>query len=223
MIHDFEIESNDPKNLTPEGAKIWWEKKQREDYFGQKVMGEAHFHFSKPELIAKMGLTKESRILEIGCGYGRETLKFCEISDNVFGIDISQTAADLTKKHCPEATTMSFDGTRIPFPDGTIDFAYNCFVIQHMSKENAKALIKDTMRVLKPGGKFLYEFFGGNYCAGEGRETYSGGLEGMYNNGYTQDEIRKLLTELGVFIEYIKENQVIADGTTNLWVCGRND
>jgi len=219
MIRDFEIDSKDEKNITPEQAKAWWEAKQEEDYFGPKEAGPAHFNFSRPDLIAKIGLTKESYILDIGCGYGRETKKFCEISDNVFGLDISVKAAAGTKGHCPNATTTSFDGTNIPYADESFDFAYNCFVIQHMSKTNAKELITDTLRVLKPGGKFLFEFFAGNYCAGKGRETYSGGLAGMFNNGYTQEEIKDLMQEVGTPIEFMEETVLMKDGTSNIWVC----
>ena len=220
MIHDTLVDINDPENLSSEQCKEWWEKKQQNQYFDPDTLV---FHFSKPELIEQMNLTKDSFVLEMGGGHARETKEFCKLSDNVYNIDISKTAAELNKKNAPEVKeSKEYNGYDIPFDDDMFDLAYNCFVIQHMSKKDAYNLIKDTKRVLKKGGKFLFEFLGGNYIGGETQEHYSGGPKGgMFNNGYTVEEVRKIMQELGYEEVFINEYQVIADGTTNVWACGK--
>ncbi len=220
MKIDTVIDSKDTQNLTIEQCKIWWENQQVKDYFGEKELGNPkHFHLSIPKLIKQIGLTKDSHILEIGCGYGRETYEFCKISDFVYGVDISKTAIELCKKNCPQAIIQEFDGKILPFDNNKFDFVYNCFVIQHMSKEATKELIKETIRILKKGGKFLFEFLGGTYCAGVGKENYSGGLQGMFNNGYTEMEINNLVKDIKLKKVFMEQYKIMKDGTTNIWLC----
>lgn len=221
---DTIVDGKSKHNLTGKQCKEWWEKKQKEDYFGSKNINDsAHFHLSQPELIKRMRIKKDNIILEIGCGFGREIKAFLEITDNVCGIDISDTAAKLTKKNCPDAHIEVYDGTNIPFSDNNFDLVYSCFVIQHMSKANARELIKETIRVLKPKGRFLFEFLGRHGCAGEGKEHYSGGLTGMYNNGYTLKEMEDLIKEIGLNKVFLEEKIYASGGkdgpVSNFWLC----
>jgi len=219
VVTDFVMESNDEKNLTVPKCKAWWENIQKKDYFKKETKTDADFHLSKPDLIAGLNLTKSSFILEFGCGFGRETRKFCEISDNVYGLDISQEAADLTKTNAPKSITASFDGINVPHKDNMFDLTYSCFVIQHMSKPSALALMKESKRVLKVGGHMLFEFFSGSdYCAGKGKELYSGGLEGMYNNGWEMEEIKQAVQDIGMETVFINENKIVK-GVSNIWLC----
>ncbi len=71
--------------------------------------------------------------------------------------------------------------------------------------------------MLKPNGHFLFEFLSNHGCAGEGKEHYSDGLKGMYNNGYTQEELRKLCNDLGLAIEWLEE--IDCSDVNNIWLC----
>jgi predicted SAM-dependent methyltransferase len=42
----------------------------------------------------------------------------------------------------------------LPFPDNSIDFIFNEHFIEHLTVEEGQIVIKDFMRVLKPGGVF---------------------------------------------------------------------
>ena len=222
VIIDTIIDAKSEDNLSTEKCKEWWENQQQKDYFGPKKLDNPqHFHLSQPKLLEQAGLNKDSEVLEIGCGFGREIKSFLKMTDTVFGVDISKTAAKLTKKNCPEAHIEVYDGTHLPFSDNNFNLVYSCFVIQHMSKANAIELIKETIRVLKPKGRFLFEFLGGHGCAGEGKEHYSGGLTGMYNNGYTSKEIEDLITDLKLNKVFLEE-KILGNGPeaiSNFWLC----
>ena len=135
--------------LSTEKCKKWWTDKVANGYFTNKVWA-----FSQPQLIDKFDL-KGKTILEIGGGYGRETSQFAKLSDQVYVIDISQPSIDLIKGNVPSAIGKAYNGTDIPYEDNKFDFVYSCFVIQHMSKVDAKKLMTDVERVLKPGGHAL--------------------------------------------------------------------
>lgn len=164
--------------------------------------------------------TKEHVVLEIGCGYGRQLFEFCKISDYVYGVDVAEGAKILSEEHNPKARVTVCDGKHIPFEDNTFDFLTAVFVFQHISKAHAINLLKESIRVLKPGGRFLFEFLGGNYIGGEGNDHYSGGLQGMYNNGYTVEELKKIEKELNLKTIHITEidmSSLSEKGTTNIW------
>lgn len=217
-VLDFVMDSKDPQNLTPKEVKEWWENQQANNYFTDKV-----FSFSRPELIQKFNLNKDSKILELGPGYGRETSQFLKITDNVCGLEISKTAAERLQKEFPKAEFKEFDGVNLPYPDDSFDLIYSCFVLQHMSKESAKKVLIESIRVLKKGGCFLHEFLSEPYCADKGNEHYSGGLSGMYNNGYTQDELLDLVKELDLNLVFLQEYECHESRgpVYNLWLSCR--
>lgn len=211
-------------------TKAWWDESMRDNYFTG-----FQFSFSRPNLIAKFNLGDNSRILEIGFGYGREISQFCEISKHVFGVDLAEDAQNIARRKLIEhktanmPTLMSYDGTKLPFEDNKFDFIYNCFVIQHMAKKSALELLIESKRVLAPNGKMLFEFFGEKafYKPGLDQDVFSGtplliepGLPrgGMYNNAYTPIEIQSMASLAGLCIEWI-DTQHIGDDFDNYWVC----
>lgn len=214
MLKDLIISKNEAQNLSPEDCKKWWTQKMVEPYFTAYSWG-----LSQPQLYAKIPLTKTSKILEIGAGYGRQLSEFVKISDNVYGIDIAIEAVNLIKKHVPQAIASEYDGENIPYTDNCFDFVTSIFVLQHVSKTIAENLLKESYRVLKSEGIFLHEFLGGNYIAGENNEHYSRGEKDMmYNNGYTLQEIKDLCVKLNMTILFIEEFVMTTDNTTNIWL-----
>ena len=73
--------------------------------------------------------------LNIGCGsrylHGWENLDFRPVSPEVKPWDLRR---------------------RLPYPDGSVDLVYSSHLLEHLSPEQAAALLKDALRVLKPGG-----------------------------------------------------------------------
>lgn len=204
-------------------TKDWWEKKIKDSYFKK-----FKFEFSRPDLIQKFNL-KDKHILEIGFGYGRELSQFCKLSDNVYGIEISPEAIKLATKKLTELGISNmpkfgvYDGINTSHNDLMFNFIYSCFVMQHMSKENAINLIKNSINRLSKDGKILFEFFGHpNYIAGIGDDIFSGSSEtGMYNNAYTIEEIERAVEKADGKIEWIEDWNVAEEGLKfkNYWVC----
>lgn len=201
-------------------VRNWWENQQQKQYFKTFSFGFSYKHMDRFNL-------KDKQILEIGYGYGRELSQFCQLSPSVFGLDIAPSTMPLAYQQLKEQKIKvipllrSFDGVNPQgiFSTTLFDFIYSCFVIQHMSKENAKKLIDHCLLILAPNGRIFFEFFGHpDFMGGTGKDAISGSEEsGMYNNGYSKEEIVDLVKRAGGKIEFIEEWPVSEqDGKGNI-------
>lgn len=95
-------------------------------------------------------------VLDLGCGWGRVLKPVMDRKANAVGFDISENMLGLAGRHLKKnghtPALIRGDGTRLPFKDNTFDTVYSLLVLQHLSKENGKAILGEVRRVLKPGG-----------------------------------------------------------------------
>ncbi|WP_111668957.1 class I SAM-dependent methyltransferase [Algoriphagus litoralis] len=122
--------------------------------------------------ILKGRFTKEMKILDAGCGEGRNAVYFINKGYPIFGIDPNEMAIQycryLSKSLNPEFDAHRFQVGRledIPFHAGAFD-AVICSAVLHFadSVDNFWQMISEIYRVLKPGGIFWFRMttgFGG--------------------------------------------------------------
>lgn len=104
-------------------------------------------------------------ILEIGCGVGRFVKPLACLFKRVCGVDISKRMLKTAKKYCagmPNVTFRLNDGYSLDFlEDNTFDYCVSAGVFQHITHiEVIIGYIREAIRVLKPGGLFLFQFEG---------------------------------------------------------------
>lgn len=97
------------------------------------------------------------RILDLGCGDGALTLKLVEMGCDVVGIDGSAEQIAAAQAHGLNARVM--DGQALTF-EPEFDAVFSNATL-HWLKE-ADATIYGVWRALKPGGRFVAEFGGGD-------------------------------------------------------------
>ncbi|MPZ14607.1 MAG: methyltransferase domain-containing protein [Chloroflexi bacterium] len=112
--------------------------------------------------IRLLGLTGEERVLDVACGYGRHAVHLAGRGLRVFGLDINAYFLDVaTQRAADEAVGLCFvrgDMRLLPFRE-----AFDAAVClggsfrQFASEEEDLALLEETARALKPGGKFLLD------------------------------------------------------------------
>jgi SAM-dependent methyltransferase len=102
-------------------------------------------------------------MLELGCGAGRMTRSFARRFSRVYAFDISKEMLGHAKTLFPEASNVDwilgngFDLSGLG--DESVDFAFSYIVLQHMPEPSfAVRYIREMLRVLKPGGMFLFQF-----------------------------------------------------------------
>jgi SAM-dependent methyltransferase len=106
------------------------------------------------ELFKKYGLSK---ILIPGIGYGRNAGIFAENGFNVTGIEISETAIDLAKKHYGDSMKIHHGSVcNMPFDQELYDGIF-CYALIHLLNEkNRKKLIIDCYNQLRPDGYMVF-------------------------------------------------------------------
>lgn len=91
------------------------------------------------------------RLLELGCGRGDFLLAFQDLGLECDGIDRSDFCL---KKEIPlRVKCLDISRDELPFADNSFDVVYHKSVLEHFY--NPDNLMKETYRVLKPGGKVI--------------------------------------------------------------------
>jgi SAM-dependent methyltransferase len=180
--------------------------------------------------LLKGRFTKDMKILDVGCGEGRNAVYFLQKNYSIFGIDPNELAIQycryLAKSIDPETDIHRFqvgDGAAIPFHAAAFDAVISSAVL-HFA-ENAThfwKMVAEIHRVLKPGGIFwmrLNTGFGnildessslgeGRYALPDGSERYvllPEGLQQLERMGFEFLETPKTVLvygqrEMGVFL-----------------------
>ena len=99
-------------------------------------------------------LTRESRILDVGCGYGRTLLALHDHGyRNLAGVDPAPAMIAAARSRVPLATFQVMNPPSLPFPDGSVDGVLLFTVLTCIpSDDGQRALIQEVSRVLRPGG-----------------------------------------------------------------------
>ena len=126
--------------------------------FNERVIPGITANFQLKESLAryefvKRYVGKKAKVIDIGCGAGYGSAVLGEKYE-VIAIDNSSEAIEYAKKHySKKARFLTANATKLPFEDGNFDVACSFEVIEHIKE--AKKYLKEAVRVLKPGGKFI--------------------------------------------------------------------
>ena len=99
-------------------------------------------------------LPNHARIIDIGCGSGRDAKIFLEKGISVSGIDFSQNLIDIAKSNAPLADFQIMDIEAITFPEAFFDGAWAACSLCHIPKKILPFVLKNIHSILKPHGYF---------------------------------------------------------------------
>jgi 2-polyprenyl-6-hydroxyphenyl methylase/3-demethylubiquinone-9 3-methyltransferase len=99
------------------------------------------------------------RAVDIGCGGGFLAEEFAQLGCQVIGLDPSEVSIRTARRHA-ESSGLRIGyavaaGEQLPLADGSVDLAYCCDVLEHVS--DLDRVIEETARLLKPGGIYLFD------------------------------------------------------------------
>lgn len=97
-------------------------------------------------------LPSHAKIIDIGCGSGRDAKIFSERGLSVLGIDFCQNLIDIAKKHAPLAQFQMMDIETATFPPSSFDGAWACCSLSHISKKNFPSVLATIHSLLKTNG-----------------------------------------------------------------------
>jgi tellurite methyltransferase len=110
--------------------------------------------------LLKGRFTPGMRILDAGCGSGRNLVYFLRTGYQVFGVDESIGAIGQTRRlagqlapHLPVDNFREEPVDRLSFPDASFDVVISSAVLHFAGDEQQwNAMVREMWRVLKPGG-----------------------------------------------------------------------
>lgn len=92
-----------------------------------------------------------ARVVEIGCGDGRDAKEIVKRTNWYQGFDISEELVKLAQAHVPEAQFTVGDAVNFDYPkDLDVIFAFASLL--HLDKDETKAVFTKAHEALKPGG-----------------------------------------------------------------------
>ncbi len=169
---------------------------------------------AKSALITKDLFREKSvkNVLIPGIGYGRNAQIFRENGMSVTGIEISETAIRLLRKHYGEDMTVYHGSvTNMPFDQNQYDGIF-CYALIHLlDTEERKKLIRDCYSQLTNGGTMVFTViskkaptYGTGTPIGKDRFEQFGGVNMFF---YDEDSIREEFGEFGLTeIREVEEN-----------------
>jgi 2-polyprenyl-3-methyl-5-hydroxy-6-metoxy-1,4-benzoquinol methylase len=125
------------------------------------------------DFILKGYMSENAKVLDAGCGEGRNLTYCLKNGMDVFGIDQNPEAIQLLKLIAKqykiediEARFQVMKLDKILFPDRTFDVII-CSAVLHFAKslEHFKRMLSELVRLLKPGGKIFIRTMTDHYLA----------------------------------------------------------
>ena len=96
----------------------------------------------------------QARILDIGCGSGRDAKEFSDRGAVVLGIDLCPNLVEIAKRTAPKAEFQIMDIENIELPPASFDGIWAACSLHHIPKHLFPSVLSKIHELLKEGGYF---------------------------------------------------------------------
>ncbi|MFC4777757.1 class I SAM-dependent methyltransferase [Paenibacillus sp. GCM10023252] len=180
----------------------WWNK-----FYQDKTKQVPFFKLYPDENLVSYFDSKcmeRGKVLELGCGNGRNAIYMTELGCKVDAVDISEEAITWAKENAAsrnvEVNFICDNVLNLDFTENAYDFIYDCGLLHHLVPHQRMQYIELINRVLKSGGSF------GVVCYAPEFEEITGipnrTDESIYKSysmqggiAYTKDDLRDILLD----------------------------
>lgn len=146
-------------------------------------------------------LPKFARVLDAGCGPGRDCEYFVSQKYSVTGVDFSEKLLEIARKRIPQATFYKQDLRSLRFPSQSFDGVWACASLLHLKRYEVPMVLGKFFQLLKPDGILFIMV-----KEGSGEEDIAEELSfhlSRYFTYFQQEELKKLVKDSG--FEVIKQ------------------
>lgn len=137
-------------------------------------------------------LQTKTKILDIGCGPGRDAKIFSEHGFEVVGIDFSPQMIAIAKESAPNCSFLVMDIEALNFPAESFEGAWASCALLHIPKKNMLSVLQNIHSLLKPRGSFYLSMKQSHLSETFEADHRYGGVE-KYWSFYEPDELIHLL------------------------------
>lgn len=109
-------------------------------------------HLTVDRIQSVADLDPDSRVLEVGCGWGRLASHF-QNNWEVVGMDITESLLRAQTEIAPNVTQIQGDAEHLPFTVNAFDAVYASRVLHYF--DDLEPFLSEFARVAKPGGKVI--------------------------------------------------------------------
>jgi demethylmenaquinone methyltransferase/2-methoxy-6-polyprenyl-1,4-benzoquinol methylase len=120
------------------------------------------FRRLRDEVVSTLSIDRTLRALDVATGTGAQARAFAEKAAEVVGIDLSEAMLRIARrKHrLPNLTFRRADAAEMPFDDRSFDVACISFALHEMPRSIRERVVREMVRVTKPGGAILVVDYG---------------------------------------------------------------
>ncbi len=140
---------------------------------------------------------KGKRVLDAGCGGGRDIAEFIKRGIEVDGIDYSRETIKKCKEQFPKATFYEGDMRKIDLPDNTYDGIWACASLLNLKKKDILLVLFKFKRILKSNGKLFI-----SVKEGEGERMIKDRAGQRFFSFYSLRELKRLVEKAGFKVNY---------------------
>jgi ubiquinone/menaquinone biosynthesis C-methylase UbiE len=178
-----------------------------------------HFaHFWIEEFDFYRSTINGKKVIDLGCGAGRDTAVFVENGFDYTGIDASDGMLKVARERAPKGKFQKMDFTKTIFRDREFDGFWAAASFLHIPKKNVAGVLQEAKRIIKNGGVgFISVKEKNGMDEGMIGENKYGGI-GRYFSFYTQDEFKNLLEQNGFSVVKMSTHTEDDERKTN-WLC----
>lgn len=194
----------------------WYEDQKNIDEMNQWDKGKLKIWEEKAAGLFPPG----AKVLDIGCGLGREAFALCEKNFDVTGIDISQGVIDevrlAAKRNKHDIPFLCYKGRELPFNDDSFDAVIiwaQTFGLLY-GDDYKKQFLAECRRVLKENGLLSFSghdfiFLSENYKEYlVGRKFYPYANTQMYWETFLKDELSSFAQEAGFTVILCEQGEI---------------
>ena len=159
---------------------------------------ESHFtHFWIEEFDFFKSIIRGKKVIDLGCGAGRDAAVFVENGFDYTGIDASEEMLKVASKRVPKGKFQQMDFSKTNFPSGTFDGFWASASFLHIPKKDIAGALQEAKRITKNSGVgFISVKEKTEMDEGMISESRYGGIS-RYFSFYTREELKNLLEQSG--------------------------
>jgi len=165
--------------------------------------------FEKNKLMPLVGEVKDKKVLDVGAGTGRLSLRLAKEGGQVTALDASPEMLLILSQKNKNIETVVGDAESLSFADSSFDVVVASFLIVHL--KNLDSFFNEVYRVLKDGGIFLVTNINQKEAPPVKTQTAEIKIESFYHR---PEEVREKLEQLAFKIEdevFVKEGDLWVD------------
>ena len=195
-------------------------RKKTIDAYNQIASHYSRTHFNpsfwQKEFLTFQSLIKGRRVIDVGCGAGRDAILFYNNGFDYTGIDASAPMLAEARKRLPQGNFMLKDFYNLDFPTSSFDGFWASASLLHVPKKEVGQVLKELQRILKPQGVgFISLKQKRDIDETVIKQEKLGGIERFFAF-YTKEEFENILKSCGSEILHF-HTKWEEDGTC--WLC----